>query len=205
MTQTKPRHRRRLQRGGRVGGFDVATIKSRSRNDGTKHETHVCPHTGECSCSCEHFYYRLQKHNPTIWTPEFWCNHLKRHIEAMQRGAELAEAQQRPCCGCGVADAEHEAFDECGRVQVGFICEGCVQRARAPQHAPCGLTRTVDLVEESLRLEKAIKTLERWRSDAMVPGYASWGAEEEFELEQARDRLDELEAELESLIEAETD
>lgn len=43
---------------------------------------------GNVTCSCEHFQFRLAKHNPTIHTPQFWCKHLRNAIENLRRKAQ---------------------------------------------------------------------------------------------------------------------
>lgn len=76
--------------------LSCGVTKSFTRHDeNIEHRPEVDLVTGECRCSCEHFFFRL---NPTakkagvkisIKTPFFHCKHLTRYIEGCVRRGEL--------------------------------------------------------------------------------------------------------------------
>ena len=127
-TRSKAPLRRRLQFEGIVGGIAEASIKSLTRDDGTKHHPRVCMETGAVHCSCEHFYFRLAKHDPTLANPDLWCKHLKRQVAALMRRGEIGEqwllTWLRPCIGCGVMDAENAIAPD-GYHVTGYVCNAC--------------------------------------------------------------------------------
>lgn len=43
---------------------------------------------GSVTCSCEHFRYRLAKHEPTIHTPEHHCKHIAQALANLRRKAQ---------------------------------------------------------------------------------------------------------------------
>jgi hypothetical protein len=55
-----------------------------------EHKQEVCLQTGEVSCTCEHFRYRLAKQNPTLSNRKTWCKHLERTLEGCARRGEIA-------------------------------------------------------------------------------------------------------------------
>lgn len=136
MTQTKARLsartqsplRRRLKFEGITGGIAEGTIKSLTRDDGTKHHPRVCLETGDVFCTCEHFYFRLAKHEPTLANSDLWCKHIKRQVAALMRRGEIADKWLllwlRPCIGCGVMDAENAIAPD-GHHVTGYVCDTC--------------------------------------------------------------------------------
>ena len=77
---------------------DVATFKTKSfTREGVEHHPAVDLQTGECTCTCEHFHYRLQPmvrqlddvRAISIKTPLLWCKHIERAVANCVRAGEV--------------------------------------------------------------------------------------------------------------------
>ena len=129
-TLSRPRSplRRRTVLLGTDGGIANATVKSLTRDDGTRHHFHVCLESGAVRCDCEHFIYRLARHEPTLGEPNLWCKHLQRHINLLMRRGEISDhwlmAWLRPCIGCGAVNAENAIAPD-GFHVTGYVCDHC--------------------------------------------------------------------------------
>ena len=155
-TRTKAPLRRRLQFEGIVGGIAEASIKSMTRDDGTKHHPRVRLESGAVHCSCEHFTFRLAKHDPTLANPDLWCKHLKRQVSALMRRGEIADkwllTWLRPCIGCGVVDAENPIVGADGPI-TGYVCNACdaawqrEENASDPAPLCCGCSYPENICE----------------------------------------------------------
>jgi len=91
--------------------------------------------TGKAVCDCPHFNCRLNKLNPTCYSPKkHLCKHLRRAIRNLHRRKLLRPEGELyledRCMHCG-GQPDHAVCDLYGRVLDGqFICSNCVHRLR---------------------------------------------------------------------------
>jgi hypothetical protein len=69
-------------------GVAVAVTKSFTRDE-VEHKPEVNLETGTCSCTCEHFVYRLAAKGSHVDAPETQCKHIARFAANLDRKGEL--------------------------------------------------------------------------------------------------------------------
>lgn len=84
-----PARRRLVLRDHEVGGHVFFQTRSFSRDDATRWHPIVDIECGHVFCDCPDFRYRHERHDPDIWTPHWWCKHVKRAVENLKRHGEL--------------------------------------------------------------------------------------------------------------------
>ena len=84
-----PARRRLVTRDHEVGGHVFFKTRSFSRDDATRWHPIVDIECGHVFCDCPDFRYRHERHDPDIWTPHWWCKHVKRAVENLIRHGEL--------------------------------------------------------------------------------------------------------------------
>jgi len=84
-----PARRRLVLRDHEVGGHVFFRTRSFSRDDATRWHPIVDIECGHVFCDCPDFRYRHERHDPDIWTPHWWCKHVRRAVENLKRHGEL--------------------------------------------------------------------------------------------------------------------
>lgn len=84
-----PTRRRLVLREQEIGGHVFFKTRSFSRDDATRWHPIVDIECGHVFCDCPDFRYRHEQHDPDIWTPHWWCKHLRRAVETLKRRGEL--------------------------------------------------------------------------------------------------------------------
>ena len=84
-----PSRRRMVLRDHAVGGHVYFRTRSFTRDDATRWHPIVDVECGHVFCDCPDFRYRHEHHDPDIWTPHWWCKHVRRAVENLKRHGEL--------------------------------------------------------------------------------------------------------------------
>jgi len=84
-----PSRRRQVLRDHEIGGHVFFKTRSFSRDDATRWHPVVDIEGGHVFCDCPDFRYRHERHDPDIWTPNWWCKHVRRAVENLKRRGEL--------------------------------------------------------------------------------------------------------------------
>ncbi|MBV9470355.1 MAG: SOS response-associated peptidase [Abitibacteriaceae bacterium] len=71
------------------GGQVFFQTKSFTRSDGTRWHPIVDIESGPVFCDCPDFHFRHARHEPDIFTPQFWCKHVARAVENCRRHGEI--------------------------------------------------------------------------------------------------------------------
>ncbi len=84
-----PAKRRMVLRDHETGGAVFFKTRSFTRDDATRWHPIVDIEGGHVHCDCPDFRYRREPHEPDIWTPHWWCKHVRRAVENLKRHGEL--------------------------------------------------------------------------------------------------------------------
>lgn len=84
-----PARRRMVMRDHEIGGHVFFKTRSFTRDDATRWHPIVDVECGHVFCDCPDFRYRHEHHEPDIWTPHWWCKHVRRAVENLKRHGEL--------------------------------------------------------------------------------------------------------------------
>ena len=84
-----PARRRQVLRDHEIGGHVFFKTRSFSRDDATRWHPVVDIEGGHVFCDCPDFRYRHERHDPDIWTPHWWCKHVRRAVDNLKRHGEL--------------------------------------------------------------------------------------------------------------------
>ncbi len=87
--------RRLVLREQEIGGHVFFKTRSFSRDDATRWHPIVDIECGHVFCDCPDFRYRHERHDPDIWTPHWWCKHVRRAVENLKRRGELPSRPAR--------------------------------------------------------------------------------------------------------------
>ena len=83
--------RRNVLRDHEAAGNVYFRTKSFSIDDATRWHPVVDIECGHVFCDCPDFRYRHAHHEPDVWTPHWWCKHLRRAVENCRRHGELPQ------------------------------------------------------------------------------------------------------------------
>lgn len=81
--------RRQVTRDHEIGGHVFFKTRSFSRDDATRWHPVVDIEGGHVFCDCPDFRFRHERHDPDIWTPHWWCKHVRRAVDNLKRHGEL--------------------------------------------------------------------------------------------------------------------
>ncbi len=81
--------RRLVLREQEIGGHVFFKTRSFTRDDATRWHPIVDVEAGHVFCDCPDFRYRHEHHEPDIWTPQWWCKHVRRAVENLRRHGQL--------------------------------------------------------------------------------------------------------------------
>ena len=84
-----PARRRLVLREQEIGGHVFFKTRSFTRDDATRWHPIVDVECGHVFCDCPDFRYRHEHHDPDIWTPQWWCKHVRRAVENLRRHGQL--------------------------------------------------------------------------------------------------------------------
>ena len=84
-----PARRRQVLRDHEIGGHVFFKTRSFTRDDATRWHPIVDIECGHVFCDCPDFRYRHEHHEPDVWTPQWWCKHVRRAVENLKRRGEL--------------------------------------------------------------------------------------------------------------------
>lgn len=88
-----PSRRRLVLRDHEIAGHVYFKTRSFTRDDATRWHPIVDVECGHVHCDCPDFRYRHEHQDPDIWTPQWWCKHVRRAVENLKRHGQLP---QRP-------------------------------------------------------------------------------------------------------------
>lgn len=81
--------RRMVLRDHEAGGHIFFRTKSFSRDDATRWHPVIDVECGHVFCDCPDFRYRHSHHEPDVWTPQWWCKHVRRAVDNCKRHGEI--------------------------------------------------------------------------------------------------------------------
>jgi len=86
--------RRMVIRDHEAGGHVFFRTKSFSRDDATRWHPVVDVECGHVFCDCPDFRYRHAHHEPDVWTPHWWCKHVRRAVDNCKRHGEIPDRSE---------------------------------------------------------------------------------------------------------------